>query len=169
MIGAHAVGVPDGGPGLPVTRWSTDGGTCASPTSSASMRFSSCRSSAGGWDAVAETAPPPPPRRPADRDRGRRLFGLAVTTLVEALRGLPLLSPDGLTVALGLALLGGGAMAAAIALSWPRATPARRPLVDPLADLLPQDGQADGAAAEQDVVKRPQVEARTQALLRVGA
>jgi hypothetical protein len=99
VAGAHSVGVPDGGPGLPLTGWSTTGGDLrighfvglhglqVLPL----VAYALNRWAADRLDA-------------ATRGRLVLVVGLAYTVLVplltwQALRAQPLLRPDGLTLA----------------------------------------------------------------------
>jgi hypothetical protein len=119
LLGAHTVGAPDGGPGLPVTRWSTDHGDLRVP------HFVGLHAlqllPLAGWligrrrrrDGAALTV-----------IAGAGYLGFATTALVEALRGRPLLSPDGVTLALASATLVTCALAAGVVLG--RARPSAR-------------------------------------------
>jgi hypothetical protein len=100
LLGAHAVGVSDGGPGMPVTGWSTTGGDLrighfvGIHGLQAMMLFAMLVS----W-LVADAA---------RRTRLVVVFaaayaGLMVLVTWQALRGQPLLSPDGTTVAVAAA------------------------------------------------------------------
>lgn len=116
MIGAHAVGVADGGPGLPVTRWSTEGGDLRVPHfigihALQLLPLVGWRLGRRGRGSAAGAA------RAARLTvvAGAGVIGLVAVTLVQALRGIPLMAPDGFTVALAIALLAGCALAAA----WP--------------------------------------------------
>lgn len=119
-MGAHAVGVPDGGPGLPVTGWSTTGGDLrvghfvGIHALQAMLLFGMLLS----W-LVAESA-----------RRIRLVFvfaaaygGLVVLVTWQALRGQPLLDPDALT----LGAAGVLALAATVAglIAWFRPVAAR--------------------------------------------
>lgn len=108
VVGAHAVGVPDGGPGLPVTRWSTDGGDLRIPHF-LGLHALQLLPLAGWWlgrrhrGAAAGVAA----RRTVVIGAG--YLGLIAATLVQALRGQPLVAPDAATVAsLALVLVGTG-------------------------------------------------------------
>ena len=98
IVGAHAVGVPDGGPGLPIARWSTVGGDLRVPHFFGLHALQILPLAA--W--LLER-----------RRRGARLvvalgagwIGLVVATFVQAERGQSLLAPDALTVGLGLIVL----------------------------------------------------------------
>lgn len=116
VLGGHAVGVPDGGPGLPVTHWSTTGGDLRVP------HFL-------GLHALQVL-----PLLALFAERRRRgearlvwagaigWLGLGVVTFGQALRGQPLFAPDGVTA--GLAM---GVLAAALVVAGGR----RRPLAAP--------------------------------------
>lgn len=90
LVGAHAVGVPDGGPGLPVTGWSAEGGDLRVPHFVGMHGLQLLP--LAGWLL----------RR---RRRGVRLtvaasvahLGLTAVVLVQALRGQPLAAPDAAT------------------------------------------------------------------------
>lgn len=97
LVGAHAVGVADGGPGLPIARWSTEGGDLRVP------HFFGLHALQG----LPLLALVVERRRRWAGAAGTRLIlaaalgwgGLMLTTLVQALRGQPLLAPDVVTVA----------------------------------------------------------------------
>ena len=116
-LGGHAVGVPDGGPGLPVTRWSTEGGDLRVPHFIGLHALQVLPLLAWALER----------RRRAFAARavvvaGAGWLGLVGLTLWQALRGQPLLAPDAATL-VGLVVL---AAAAAVAL-LPAAARAREP------------------------------------------
>jgi hypothetical protein len=116
MIGAHTVGAPDGGPGLPVTRWSTEGGDLRVPhffglhalqVLPLFALFLERRRRAGEARPVVALAV--------------GWMGLMLVGLWQALRGQPVLAPDALTLAAAGAVV---LAAAAMALVAPARVPA---------------------------------------------
>jgi hypothetical protein len=106
ILGAHAVGVPDGGPGLPITRWSTVGGDLRVPHFFGLHALQILPLAA--W--LLER------RRRGARTvvaLGAGWIGLVVATFIQAERGQPLLAPDALTAGLPLIVLGVG-----LAIAW---------------------------------------------------
>jgi len=120
MLGAHAVGVADDGPGLPVTRWSTIGGDLRVP------HFLGLHALQGlplaAWLIERRRR-----RHPSSSVGGARpviavgvaWLGLTATALAQALRGQPVSAPDPVTLALAalvaitaLAIAAGGRRAA---------------------------------------------------------
>jgi hypothetical protein len=124
IAGAHTVGGADGGPGLPGTGWSTEHGDLRVP------HFLGLHA----LQALPIVALLLPRRRLGEAHRVRliliaaagyaALFGILLS---QALRGYPLVAPDGLT----LALLAGWAFGVAIAVAAATLRPgaARRPAV----------------------------------------
>jgi hypothetical protein len=126
MVGGHAVGVPDGGPGLPVTGWSVEGGDLRVPHFVGLHGFQALP--LVGW--VLGRAR----RRRIGPERAARLaaaagvgyLGLVAATLVQALRGRPLVELDPVALAVaGLALAAAMAMVLAVAPRLRGARPAR--------------------------------------------
>jgi hypothetical protein len=126
VAGAHSVGVPDGGPGLPVTGWSTTGGDLRIPHFVGMHALQVLPLLALLLTVLAT-------RRPLDPTRRLRLVvlagglyaGLLALLTWQALRGQPLLRPDAAT--LGVAgLLLGAAVAGTLAVfsTATRSTPA---------------------------------------------
>ncbi|MFF5079274.1 hypothetical protein ACFY36_19635 [Actinoplanes sp. NPDC000266] len=112
ISGAHAVGVPDGGPGLPLTGWSTTGGD---------LRIGHFIGM-HGLQALPLLAFLLGRTRLATPVRTRLLvvaataYGLTVLIVTwQALRGQPLLEPDGLTLAaVGIVAVGTAAAVTAV-------------------------------------------------------
>ncbi len=107
MLGAHAVGVPDGGPGLPITRWTTEGGD---------LRIAHFVGIHGlqllpllGWYLSRRRHPRAARLTVA---AGVGYLGLTAVLLVQALRAQPLLAPDPWT---GVSLLAVAAVTALFA------------------------------------------------------
>jgi hypothetical protein len=133
MIGGHTFGAADGGPGLPVTRWSTEGGDLRVP------HFIGLHGlqilPLAGWGLgflVGRRRRSPGLAGRLSAIAGIGYLGLTATTLVQALRARPLLAPDAVTLALGLSVVIGCLVAAALALARAATVAARR---DPLGDL----------------------------------
>ena len=112
-VGAHAVGVPDGGAGLPLTRWSTEGGDLRIPHF-VGMHGLQLLPLLGWWLGRRRSAGSAAGSRTAARRvmvAGAGYLGLVGVTLLQALRGQPLVAPDALTLgtlALVLAGVAGG-------------------------------------------------------------
>ena len=107
IVGAHTVGLPDGGPGLPVTSWSTQGGDLRIPHF-IGMHALQVIPFLGWWTSRR--------KRLAMRVRVALVgvessfyLGVMLTVTQQALRAQPLLRPDALTLGLlaGLTLLTG--------------------------------------------------------------
>jgi hypothetical protein len=116
QIGAHTVGAPDGGPGLPVTHWSTQGGDLRVPHFFGLHALQVLpllalfleRRRRGGQTRLVVAA-------------SGAWVGLMLVGLQQALRGQPVLAPDGLTLGLTAAVL----LSAALVAAW---APSRRPV-----------------------------------------
>jgi hypothetical protein len=124
-IGAHAVGVADGGPGLPLVGWSTEGGDVRSAhffglhgmqalpivgwlvTLPALAFLSARRRLALVWIA------------------GLGYLGFVLVVLLAALRGQPIVAPDGLTLGLYAGLVAAVAVAMLAIVAPARRTVAR--------------------------------------------
>ncbi|NUT33776.1 MAG: hypothetical protein HOV79_11960 [Hamadaea sp.] len=117
MQGAHAVAVDDGGPGMPLTGWSTTGGDLrvghfvGIHGLQATILFALALS----WWV----------RDAARRVRLTRVFagayaGVLVLVTWQALRGQPLVAPDATTLAAAAALVAATALAGALAWRLPR-------------------------------------------------
>ncbi|WP_181009272.1 hypothetical protein [Streptomyces sp. SM11] len=112
IIGAHSVGVPDGGPSMALTGWSTTGGDLRAPHFVGMHALQLIPLLLIALVALA-------PRLAPLRDAGTRLrlvrvavggyAALVVLITWQALRGQPLIHPDGAT------LLAAGAILAAVA------------------------------------------------------
>ncbi|MGH3921735.1 MAG: hypothetical protein ACRDTT_02475, partial [Pseudonocardiaceae bacterium] len=124
MVGAHSVGVADGEPGLPVTAWSTTGGDLRVPHFVGLHALQALPLLA--WLLAL-------PRLGLDERTRARLvttgaagyLGLVGLLLWQALRGQPLIAPDGLTLGAATTLL--VAVAAAVATILYRADTRRWP------------------------------------------
>jgi hypothetical protein len=113
--GAHAVGVPDGGPGLPLIGWSSEGGDLRVPHFVGMHALQLLPLLAAG---LAATRLDEVARTGVVRVVAAGYAGLTLLLTWQALRGQPLLAPDGLTLA-ALAALGLGTAAALVAVVGP--------------------------------------------------
>jgi len=112
-VGAHSVGTPDGGPGLPLVNWSTTGGDLRVGHFIGMHGLQALPLFAAGLATLGA-------QRLNDRARLRLVLlaaagyaGLTVLTTVQALRGEPLLDPSWPVAAAGgglLAALVGGSL-----------------------------------------------------------
>ena len=119
IAGAHTVGAPDGGPGLPVVGWSTTGGDLRAPHFVGMHALQVIPFF--GWLVSRR-------RRWRTRTRVALVwtasgFYLGVTALLtlQALRAQPIIYPDALTVGLFTGLVAIGGLAAWLAVQLPRA------------------------------------------------
>lgn len=110
FVGAHSVGVEDGGPGMPVTDWSTTGGDLRIPHFVGMHAMQLFPLMAIALLALATRIPALRP----DRVRARLLMvaGGGYTALLglltwQALRGQPMIHPDALTVGVFAAIVVG--------------------------------------------------------------
>jgi hypothetical protein len=128
VVGAHSVGVPDGGPSMPLTGWSTTGGDLRIPHFVGMHALQVLPLLLLVLVALA----PRLPRLRDDAVRLRLVFAAAgtyaaVLALVtwQALRGQPLLEPDGATLTAGAAVVLGAALAVGLSFTPAPRTPAR--------------------------------------------
>jgi hypothetical protein len=124
IVGAHAVGVEDGGAGLPVVGWSTEGGDlrAAHFVGLHAMQVVPLL----GWIVASWRAPW---LRARDRVAlvwvaGLGYLGLTLLLAWQALRGQPLVAPDALTLGVLAALVAAACGAALAVLLRARATAA---------------------------------------------
>jgi hypothetical protein len=123
--GAHSVGVADGGPGLPLVGWSTVGGDLriAHFVGLHAMQILPLLGWALGrrrFDWLGADG-----RLALVRIAGFAYLGLILLLTWQALRGQPLIAPDGLTLAVAGALLGTAVAAAGIIVLRARSGAAR--------------------------------------------
>ncbi|SDT78771.1 hypothetical protein [Actinoplanes derwentensis] len=114
LIGAHAVGVPDGGPSMPITGWSTTGGDLRIAHFvglHALQALPLLAYALGRWTGLTERV-----RAGLVLIGGSAYAGLVLLLTWQALRAQPLTSPDSITLAgfAALAVLTAGASAVAI-------------------------------------------------------
>jgi hypothetical protein len=128
QIGGHAVGVPDGGPGLPLVGWSTTGGDLRIAHFVGMHALQGLPLLAAGLAVLSRSD-----RLGARFDEATRLqvvwiaaaawTGSIVLLAYQALRAQPLFAPDAVTLAAATALTLGTAAALAWALLGRRARP----------------------------------------------
>ncbi|MGK5740032.1 hypothetical protein [Micromonospora sp. URMC 103] len=129
LVGAHSVGVPDGGPGLPLTGWSTTGGDLRIPHFVGMHALQVLPLFAIALGALAGRL-----RRLRDGRVRLRLVvvaaaayaGLVALVTWQALRGQALIHPDGATLAAAGLLAAATAAGAVLALRRPAPAPSRQ-------------------------------------------
>ncbi|MGH3965459.1 MAG: hypothetical protein ACRDRY_19740 [Pseudonocardiaceae bacterium] len=112
MVGAHSVGVADGGPGLPVTAWSTTGGDLRVPHF-VGLHALQALPLLGLLLAVPQLGLDERTRSRLVTTGAAGYLGLVGLLLWQALRGQPLIAPDGWTLGAAAALI--AALAASVA------------------------------------------------------
>jgi hypothetical protein len=116
-VGAHTVGAPDGGPGLPLLGWSTTGGDLRIPHFVGMHALQALLV----WQLIVDRVPRLRPARPELAWIGASGFtGLLALLTWQAYRGQPLIHPDAWTLAALGVLVAGVATAAVVALTRPR-------------------------------------------------
>jgi hypothetical protein len=132
-LGAHTVGAPDGGPGLPLLGWSTTGGDLRIPhfvgmhgLQAMLLWYLVLGLLAARWSRFRLAAV----RSSLVRIGAAGYAGLLVLLTWQAYRGQPITSPDGWTLAAFGVLVAGMAVAAAMAL--------RRPVVSTVDNDVPE-------------------------------
>ena len=122
LVGAHSVGVEDGGPGIPLTMWSREGGDLRVGHFVGMHGLQAVPLLALGLAAGAARVPV----LAAERTRTRLVTigaaawaGLATLATVQALRGQPLLRPDAVTLTALPGLVAASALAAVVTLRRP--------------------------------------------------
>ncbi|MFG2503437.1 hypothetical protein ACGFSB_35155 [Streptomyces sp. NPDC048441] len=151
IVGAHSVGVPDGGPSMPLTGWSTTGGDLRIPHFVGMHALQLLPLLLMGLTALTAR---PRFRRLADEHVRLRLVLLASTSYAavfalvtwQALRGQPLNHPDGATLTAAGLIIGVTAAGAYGALRDPTGR-GRRPVRVRAAD------SDDGEAAHKELVR----------------
>jgi hypothetical protein len=126
--GGHAVGVPDGGPGLPFVGWSTTGGDLrighfVGMHALQLLPLVAAGLAALGRERLDETA-----RVRTVQVAAAAYAGLVVLVTWQALRAQPLLAPDALTLAALAVVVGGTALALVTVLRSAAQRAAHRPL-----------------------------------------
>ena len=103
VVGAHSVGVSDGGPGMPVTGWSTEGGDLR-VAHFVGLHALQVLPFIGWWISRK--------RRLSHRQQMTLVWiaslsylGLVAVVTIQALRGQPLVAPDALTLGLFAGLI----------------------------------------------------------------
>lgn len=119
VVGAHTVGVADGGPGLPVVGWSTQGGDLRIPHF-VGMHALQVVPFLGWWISRRKRLTPSQQTALVWSASG---FYLGVVALLagQALRAQPLLHPDTLTIALFVGLSAASGIAAWLSVRLSRA------------------------------------------------
>ncbi|MFI9024974.1 hypothetical protein [Streptomyces sp. NPDC053560] len=122
IVGAHSVGVPDGGPAMPLTGWSTTGGDLRIPHFVGMHALQALPLFLLALDTLGRRIP----RLRAERVRLRLVLiaaglhtGLLALVTWQALRGQPLLRPDAPTLGALAALLAATALGMYAALRAP--------------------------------------------------
>jgi hypothetical protein len=139
VIGAHTVGLPDGGPGLPLLGWSTVGGDLRVPHFVGMHALQLLPLLPLALTALSRRLPHRLPLLAHEQVRLRLTLtagglygGVFALTTWQALRGQPLIAPDGLTLAAAGALLLAALAAAVASTRPPRHVTLREPAPAPV-------------------------------------
>lgn len=124
-IGGHSVGVPDGGPGMPITGWSTEAGDLRVPHFFGIHALQALPLLAFGLLTASRRWP----RLRPERVRTRLVLigsagyaGLLGVTIWQALRGQSLIAPDALTLGVAGLIVAAAVLGTLAALSRPAST-----------------------------------------------
>lgn len=125
ILGAHAVGVPDGGPGLPLLGWSTEGGDLRIAHFFGLHGLQVLPLLGLAISRLFATRLNPRRRTMLVWTAGLGYLALVLGLAWQALRGQSIIHPDGLTLAALAALIGAVALATGLIVAGARTNEAR--------------------------------------------
>lgn len=125
ILGAHAVGVPDGGPGLPLLGWSTEGGDLRIAHFFGLHGLQILPLLGLAISRLFATRLNPRRRTLLVGTAGLGYLALVLGLAWQALRGQSIIHPDGLTLAALAGLIGAVALAAGLIVATARPSEAR--------------------------------------------